>query len=114
MKRLTDDEVLAELERMIELLRSFRSQPTTPEHLSWLTLRAAAADLRARQAVVIGLTRSELEPAIERMYASRTGLGYDMNRMHAVAQTVAAHWRTIKQALVLFSEAKDQATGQNL
>lgn len=104
--RLSDDEQLAELERMIELLRPFRDQPTQPEHRSYLTLKSAAADLRGRQAEAIGATLRELEPAIERLFDSKSALGYETNRMRAVAQIVAAHWATIKQALPFFEDAR--------
>lgn len=105
VRRLTDEEQLTELERMIELLRPFRDQPTQPEHRSWLALRSAAGDLRARTAVAIGDTRRELEPAMDRLFDSKSALGYETNRMRAVAQIIAARWPTIKQVLTLFEEA---------
>lgn len=103
MRRLSDAEALKETERLIEVYRVYRSTVHSPEHLSYLALKMFAEDLRGRQPQTISETRQELQRAIDAVFASKTGLGYEMGKLQRLAEELIGCWPTVRQALTAFA-----------
>lgn len=96
------DEKVEAIERVIVMARENGVRSSHPDFFD--TLKAIAADLRARQELPRNNALGELERAIARMKNSKTDLGYDERLMVAVANVVINKWSTIQQALENFGE----------
>lgn len=112
MQRLTDAEQLAEIERVIAMFRHARSMPETPDGRAYQALKAAADQIRGRQADRITETVRELDRAIADLEASRQpGVpgpqGYSFGSQHHLAMQIRARWPTIRQAIIFYGEAVD-------
>lgn len=104
---LTDDEVLAEIERMITGYRAVARTPGVPGHKSYLALKAAATEIRARMPHRIGETARELDRALTDLERSHNpGIpgpaGFGFGAQHHLAMQVRSRWPIIRQALAAF------------
>lgn len=110
MQRLTDDEQLAEIERLVEGYRGLRERPGVPGHRTYVALKAVAAEIRGRMVAKISETERELGRALTDLEASRTMQAgvptFSTGCMDHVAMQVRRRWPTIRQALAFFEDAR--------
>lgn len=106
MKRITEDEKLGAVERLVEKWRPHRSQPNSDEGIEYLALKAVAADLRARRDEKIQDGTRKLQEAIDRVEASRVQPGYDygIGQLRALAELTIGLWPLIRQSLQAYAE----------
>lgn len=97
MKRLmTTADKLQAVERLIEDLRWARNDPSAPEHLTWLALKAIASDLRASGQDAGADTHDRLRTLID----LTLGSGYRSGHCRALAGEVIALWPVVSRALI--------------
>lgn len=94
MSRPSDAEMLEVVEAMIEQQRHERGT-----HLTFLTLRAVAADLRARLPGANSEAQGALQKAIDGCIASKTALGYERGHVQRVGEELIARWAIVRLAL---------------
>lgn len=100
---LTIQEKLAVIEHLIEDFRWARSDPAVPEHSTYHTLKAIAADHRAR---LYG-TPSAVEVLLERRVRAAGLTGAPRHgALIGLAQDVLAHWPSVKQGLELLGRVR--------
>lgn len=101
----TIEEKIEAVSKEIEQIRTLaRDDPGGPIHMQYEILKAVAADLRARQQLPRNNALGALERDLTAIKRSRTTLGYDMNRIAVLADTVVSKWPIISQALEQFGE----------
>lgn len=105
--KLTDDEILTEVESLIEDFRPARSSENDPDHRAYHALKAVASDIRGRKLNKIDETTRELAAALDAMERSNaTNEGFSASTRTDVALKTRAYWPTIKQALEFFEDAR--------
>jgi hypothetical protein len=97
---LTVAEKLAEIDRLIEHYRFARRWPEEPEYKTYVTLKAVAADLRARMDGKAETTRRTLGAKV----AAAARAADDHSEIFALAvvelgKDLIGHWATVEQAL---------------
>lgn len=107
MRRLTDAEQIEALTVLIEDYRDARATPGTDDHVIYLALKKSADDVRARQAEKVGEVARNLTDAVDRMYASKSALGFETGHMRRVAEIVGGSWATIRDALLKFEQNRE-------
>lgn len=71
---------------------------------TYLALKALMHDLDGRIALPRSNTLGEIERALQRTYASRVGVSYEVGHLSQIAYTIMKHWPVIRQALEQFGE----------
>lgn len=100
---ITLEEKLAVVEKAItDLRKKARQDPVHRQNSE--TLKAIAADLRARIELPRSNALGELTRALTLAKAKKTALGYEHNWMIYVANIIIHKWPTISQALEQFGE----------
>lgn len=92
--RLTDEEQLEVVERLIEQERELGGTYTTIS-----ALRAIAKDIRARLPDGAGRALEALQRAIDVCVATKTSLGYDSGQIQRVGEELIGRWPVVKLAL---------------
>ena len=98
------------VERLIEDLRWARGDPTAPEHVTYLAMKAVARDLRGRLEGKAGEARAAIGSRIADAVRSATVLGYRDSHMIGLAQEVIGRWPTIEFALEAAERTGQSAT----
>jgi hypothetical protein len=98
--RLTDAEILSEIERIIQYpYRKWRDVPDDPRHRTFHALKIIAARLRAESAEGMTAAIADLGAKIEGMNRSRNDAGeFSETSMRSVALEVRAKWPSILHA----------------
>jgi hypothetical protein len=104
--KLTDDEILTEVESLIEDFRPARSNEADPEYRAYHALKAVASDIRGRKLNRLAEVQRELIAALEAVDRSKTALGFSRDHLADLAYKTRAYWPTIKQALEFFEDAR--------
>lgn len=86
-------------EQLIEDFRWARGEQGTPEYRVYSNLKIVAAELRARAPEAPGQVILALEERIAFVERSKTRLGYDANKLRALAEEVMGRWPVIRLAL---------------
>lgn len=100
----TNEQKLAAMELEINEARKARRNPGSEAHRHYETLKAIAADIRARLDLPRNQTLAAMERALQQLVRSKTDEGYDEGKMNAVAQVVVHKWPFIRLALEKFGE----------
>jgi hypothetical protein len=104
---LDEADRLQAIESLIQKMNYARKQPGTRAHVQWLALRAAAADLRARQSATIHHASMALETVLVGLSKTRDSAGRpNDNQARMVAETINGFWPVVRQALVAFAQRK--------
>jgi hypothetical protein len=105
IKEFTLQEKIAAISlELAEIQAEARRNPGSSLHRQYETLKAIAADLRARQDLPRNNALGALGREIARVKASKTGLGYSEGRMIELGNIVISKWPVISQALEQFGE----------
>lgn len=104
MIRMTDQEVLEEIDRLIDERRHARPEPNSPDGRAYYALKAVAIDIRARQTDSISKAERILTGAVGVADRGRGPDGYDMGHLRLLAEAVMGRWPTIQQALRFYFE----------
>lgn len=104
MERLTDEEVLEEVDRLVDAHRHARPEPNSQDGHTYRVLKAIAVDIRARQTDSISKAERVLSGAVGVAERGKTEDGYDMGHLRLLAEAVMGRWPTIRQALRLYQE----------
>lgn len=104
MERLTDEDVLEEVDRLIDLHRHARPEPNSQDGHTYRVLKAIAVDIRARQTDAISKAEHILTGAVGVAERGRGPDGYEMGHMRMLAEAVMGRWPTIQQALRFYYE----------
>jgi hypothetical protein len=104
--KLTDDEILTEVESLIEDFRLARGLENDPNYRAYHALKAVASDICGRRLDRIGEAQRELAAALDAAERSKTQLGFLQTTLSDVAYKTRAYWPTIKQALEFFEDAR--------
>jgi len=111
LKRLDDAKALTRIESLIVHFRHARNEPGTEEHETYLALKQAAEDLRARNAIMIRSTERELLIAIGRAdddREERQSRHYAPGHLRAIAELLIGRWHTVvSTALREFADGED-------
>lgn len=105
MTKPTDAEMIEALEDLIQTYKYARYRPENPDYAAYHTLRALAADLRARNPGAVSVAQRGLQEAIDACLQSKTAMGYENGRLCRVAQELIGRWPTVRQALERFEKA---------
>lgn len=99
----TTTDKLEVLERLITDYRWARGMDphTRGAAFAYVTLKAIAADVRARMDSAPTVADVELQRRVDAVVASKTAVGYDGGRLAALATEVLNRWPVVKQALEL-------------
>lgn len=97
-KVMSREKQLKIVEEIIARMREDRHSETVA------ALKTVASDLRANLELPRSNALGELERAMDKLYASKTALGYDQRTMVAVAYVIVKKWSTVRQALEQFGE----------
>lgn len=87
-----------------EIQTEARRTPGSSLHRQYQTLKAIAADLRARQDLPRNNALGALGREIVRVKASKTALGYSEGHMIELANILISKWPVVRQALEAWGE----------
>jgi hypothetical protein len=109
--RISDAEVLAEVEELIEDFRWARSDEKATENKTWRALKQLAGDIRSRQPVAVHDAQRALERRLEAVASARTrGPEALAGAAAGLAEELAGRWPAILQALQLLAAGTPQKT----
>lgn len=94
------------VDNLIESLRWTRSERATRSHVTYLILKAIAADLRGRAPEAAGEAQKSLYRRIEAAKRANNGRHYDPGMMFGIAEELIGRWATVEQALERFGESQ--------
>lgn len=95
-------EKIAVLDNLIEEFRWARSKPEIPEHVTYSTLKAISADMRARLGSAPSVAEHEIGRRITAVRQAKTINGNLTGAIMALGQEVHARWPLVQQALNRF------------
>lgn len=100
----TDAEKLEVVEHFLDQWRPARSSDISGERDTFLTLKAIAADIRARKPDAPGRARDRLRRAISDAKDMKTDDGYRARDLRTIAETVISEWPVIQRCLEHFEQ----------
>jgi hypothetical protein len=100
MRRLTDDEVIRVLDRMIEQRRPARSLAEDSDaYMGYAALKTAVEAVRARQPTASTDLAAALQTAIDLAHRGKSGPGFEPGHLRSIAEMTIGKWPVIKHAL---------------
>lgn len=97
---VTDQMKIDLLDRLVIERRHARGNPESPNHVDYFTLKALAADARARLPTTAAIAIASVGHQIEAARKQKARIGFvEIGNQQAVAEAVIAHWPVIRRAL---------------